>query len=155
MPLVLGRTEPPSDHGNGRNADSLLLTGYGAADRRSCMYWPTATARNPPGAAVPLLLGRVPGRGTGAAPGTGASPSPPPCSIGRSPWSRSGRRSRSARDARPQRHGRSRRKCSDGLSHSSNVCGPFCVSESRQSGAIGPWPRSWDETVDQTVAKGL
>ena len=49
MALVLGRTEPPTDHGNGRNADSLLLTGYGAANRRSCMYWPTATARNPPG----------------------------------------------------------------------------------------------------------
>ncbi len=44
-------------HGHGRNADSLLLTGYGAAERRSHLYWPTDTARNPAGAAGAVLLG--------------------------------------------------------------------------------------------------
>ena len=76
MALVLRKTGPPSEHGysyngNGHNADSLPPAGYGAANRRSRLYWPPATAWHPP---------------------KGNSP----CSPGPSSWSRSQSSPRSA-----------------------------------------------------------
>ena len=96
--------------------------------------------RPPPGthrrAAVPVLLGRVHGRGASQVQG----PQPSPSSSGRSPLIRSGsgRRSRSARDPRPQHTGGGRRYVSDGLPLHGHVCGLFCVS-ARSVHVCGPF----------------
>ena len=72
--------------------------------------------------------------------GRGRKPQPAATSLFEwaSAWSRSGRKSRSARGARPQHTGGCRRYVSDGLPPHGHVCGLFCVS-ARSVHVCGPF----------------